>query len=268
MEVGPFYALWIPILRTHNLYLTEVRETSKDLSDTGEPFVVKAIIDEDFNINFFFEDELAVSINCYFSNENGYLLYKLNSLESSKNIIFDIFKRKMPTAIYHLIKDFFHEHIFHSKNEDSLLVPYFSIDYIDPKQMEAVYKYYLDQYFNKIFNYKVEILNNEDKLVKCLSKSITYNKGLYILYPGIKKMCEKAKGEYNYCKFLLSVSDKYTTCENLDVRIEQSMFSIDFIQSNIDFSFLFESSKLSLKIGALGVLVGFIGIVIGFISIL
>lgn len=263
--MSTWYALWIPVLTTNGLRINGRRVIYKNLSDTEVAFNVKAEIDDSFSVRFYYQEKPVANLSCYGHNQHGFLLYELTECDDK---VFATLRTKMPTPIYHLIKDFFHEHIFHSKNEDSLLVPCVSNNRIDPDNLGDVYHHYLSRYEEKIRYYRDEIKELSDNLVALIQKSAGFNKGLNQAYPDLKNLSEKAKGEHRFCSYLITVSGDFPLCRPAIANMEPLIAQINYMMCMIEFRMGVESTKLSLRIGRRGVLVGIFGFLVGLISII
>lgn len=113
-------------------------------------------------------------------NDIGIIVYKFEYTALCDALIEGL-DGNMHPAIYHFIKEHFHEHKFHDDECDSLLRPYVSCDHIDIDHvgtMELISNHYLDQYLEKIASANEYISLQLAELTKCVNDNRLYFTGL------------------------------------------------------------------------------------------
>lgn len=156
MEDKTCYAvLWIPTF-THKPFVEHpFQETiRRNISDlVGEDLDIIATIRKDKSIGISAHGKNGVKkfflrLNYVDSSRNGLVEYSYK--ETHCDMKFDGFQftsEVFPEAIYHIIKEFFHEHEFHEKDADTSLPPYTSDKEVNLQQNDnPALQHYLERY--------------------------------------------------------------------------------------------------------------------------
>ena len=201
------------------------------------------------------------------SNDKGFIIYKLNLDDDEQDFLCERFRVTMPKAIYHFIKNFFHNHQFHNADDDSLLDAYFSeseINLADAVHVGKIIHVYINSYVNKYAGAILlsrEILNEANQnITKGYKLEATRNE----LLLAIEKNRVIIDGESLYCDFLVnSFPEAISLAQLQHLYILRDEFShYDGRLQQLEASL---SSKQSLKLGWMGLYASIIGALAGLV---
>lgn len=156
MEDKTCYAvLWIPTF-THKPFVEHpIQETiRRNISDlVSEELDIIATIRKDKSIGISALGQNGVKkfflrLDYVDSSRNGLIEYSYKETYCElKSVGFQFTSEVFPEAIYHIIKEFFHEHEFHEKDADTSLPPYTSDKKINLQQNDnPALQHYLERY--------------------------------------------------------------------------------------------------------------------------
>lgn len=185
MNIG-FCVLWMPTI-IHKEFNSTATDTSGffELSDSVPEKIIKQENDnrlfaniqlkgKDIEIHFFKDKgcsyniirEFSVSLIHEDDSHNGMFLYRIEAAQTDNP--FFVGKDgnpKFPCAIYHKIKEFYHNHNFHKPDDgDSMIPPFVSKNRIDIKSSDnEALLHYLDRYERKFIDsfYFLELYFNK-----------------------------------------------------------------------------------------------------------
>lgn len=207
-----YYVFWIPTIFHIKPTLLHPEETTKseNISDDNgvDHFVSVHYTGKGFDIASAPSSEASVKTSVFLEikdlKSNGLLYCSCKINESALEAQF--IGEKIPNAIYHIIKAFYHKHEFHEDGEDSLLEAFCSERPIvlDSPDNDALV-HYLKLYERKFRAYSKQISIFFSKA----SEAFITNPNDYRIYNKIlhfisDEMCDKALGESIYCNTLLN----------------------------------------------------------------
>jgi hypothetical protein len=251
-----YYALWIPILEETELKLIKENSQRQNISDIeDDPFVVEIGINPDsfcFKIKYEIEGQQnEVDLILKHKNSCGMLVYELETRDENSSFSKELHKG-MPKAVYHIIKEFFHEHKFHLSVEDSLIKPYFSERLIKTDDLDPVI-HYLKEYRHKFEVYGRELNEQMKGIANLIAEELPFKS--FDACKSLIENCERAKGEYLYCSALINFLRKQSVPKD-DGLIHQIQCSITDINVLCDKAKLLLNHtgiKISTKLGVISV---------------
>lgn len=186
---------------------------------------------KDLSIEVVSEGGYRRSIECtFFSNEkNGLFIYKVN--DSLENIDKDLLK----TQVYHLFKSFFHEHIFHSPNDDRILGCAFTSK--DPNSSIKAIEHYLNIYQEK-FQVIDKLLQkiNIHTLLKDFKKNLDIEEFLKKT-DLLKSRIKNTYGEMVFASYLAKdFSRKTDDSKYIDFLLKEKEF-LSMVEKDIEYNF-------------------------------
>ena len=245
-----YCVLWIPSLYyvdTHDVI--DGKEKEKNISDEkGEEHHVKISLQENKNIivkNDAFQMELRYERHC----KNGLYFYSYEIEGDDEH-----FLSRVPNAIYHTIKEFYHTHEHHAKDADSLLTALVSENKIEDN--EAI-NHYLSIYKQKFIAYSQIANKLFDKLEENSEKKSSKFK-LLSDYKKFTSFCHCALGEYLYCNTLLKSTDD----SELIFNIKNTVDNIKFIENKSQTEFSRRSTKIGFTIASIGIILAVLGVIL------
>lgn len=157
--ISYYYALWIPQFKEGIPDVKNQKLDEVDLKDkpNDPPLLVSGEVCRDtlrISLRYKLGDNPYKSLVFHkiSATETGFLVYKLNLDDNETDFLCEELRHTMPKAIYHYVKNFFHEHQFHNSDDDSLLDSFFSSEEIQIQNegtMRNILKVYLQSYINK-----------------------------------------------------------------------------------------------------------------------
>lgn len=213
-----FYALWIPQCKKGIPVIIKDRLSKRRFQDKAEipPFEIEgAIVPASYQIRIAFSwgntQSRELILDCTGKSEEGFLVYRIDVEDTEDDIMLDGLRAGMKKTIYHYVKGFFHEHLYHHPSDDSLLNAYYSpdeIDLSDKKHKFAVVCNYLTAYELKYSGYVDESEDTIRQVVSQIEERKRLSKNIKLLRASIVNNMKVLDGESRYCSFLMdSCSD-------------------------------------------------------------
>lgn len=247
-----------------------IRENISD--EDGDVHHVKITLNED-NKNIIVDNDTSEIILCYEDHcEIGLYLYSYENCDNSSFL-----KDKIPNAIYHMIKGFYHVHEHHDNNADSVLKNALESDeYINIKSVNnEAFCYYVNIYEEK-FNSYFQQLNVLWEELDRRSK-IKHEKGkLLDRYKNLIGFCHKALGELLYCNTLLNSQYINESGAGKDLKmqvfnIKNTIDNIKLIEAKCQMEFNYKSTLISFKDSfryfIISTILAIIGVILAVLSI-
>lgn len=276
--------LWIPTIVYRGFTEAQERSVEKNISDIpNEEFWVRVSLQDNRDILVEAKTEDGayrdfVTLVREGVSSNGLMSFTYKSTSDDENG-FRFTTKEFPTAIYHIIKTFYHVHEFHEDENDSSLPPLVTSHKIDvqTEDNEALV-HYLNSYSNVVSNF-VEYLQLAIRKARAYKNEMSLNARDLIM-----GMCLKARG-YEVYMDVLYRSRYNTKCrpDNMADRnlrhvacnIESGLRYIRLIEHEYSEykqqSFVKQTMKdaeNSLKSSALSIKVGWGSVIIGVVSLL
>lgn len=216
-----FVVLWMPTIAHECInHPTEEKIVEKNISDIQEePFWIKICFNpETKNITICYKkDECYVDfVTLVYKDEsrNGMVYYSYEDAVL-KNSDFKFTGTTFPEVIYHLIKEFYHEHDFHENESDSSLRPYiqpFSEDFDFKAPNNRALAHYL-----KCYEKVLQSMVAQSKLWMNIlrNKNLENNTKVFVAIP---KLCIMARGYETYLGTLYN--SRYNTWCHLNHTLE------------------------------------------------
>jgi hypothetical protein len=275
-----YAALWMPTIHHHLPYAIE-SYCEKNISDQPEePLHVEVILKKDsgdIEIKAWDNNSEGKTKTKNFElkqeevSRDGMILYSYEAEKYDENQKdgFRFTEEHFPKSIYHIIKSFYHRHRFHAEDEDAILTPYTSEDYIDiNSENNAAVLHYLNMYedfLDGIIN-NINTIENNSKGVK---------------YKTIVALYTKAKG-YDVHLNALYYSQNNTKCrldnKTLDepdqkwhrcaFNIENSMEFLETVERKYGINHQFDITKQARYWAKAGFIVGAIGLLMSVIALI
>ena len=243
------------------------------ISDIDDKVAIHLEIDPnsfDLVVTLLFDNNTTldtINMTCIDSFESGIIIYKAEST-SNDGVVQKISPNTeivLKIQAYHLFKEFFHKHEYHSKKHDSLLEAYSSTEENDEDQ---ILQHYAKLYIKKFPAYKRKLnLIPTSKIIKRFSNTKNLNA---LLSPAIKSITtaknfiHQAMGEIIYAEFIIdSIPDK---SERNNYKNELNKFKQQFEVQHKKYELTYEQIDMlySKNINTLQIYLGIIGVVLGF----
>lgn len=267
-----FYALWIPQFKEGEPHARKSRLDKAELRDRDEDpelWVSGEIENNTLLIRLAYTIDKNPQRTLVFqkteSSKEGFIVYKLNLNDNENDFLCNRLRTTMPKAIYHYLKEFFHEHQFHNCGDDSLLEAYFSEDQInlnDDNHLRSILRTYLQSY---IYKYEGCVSLCRDRLYY-VTKNINDGVRISDSHDVLKMMIDNNQivldGESMYCDFLIN-SFPYLVDQNQLHRIYAQRNELARYDDRMQRLESTLTSQKSLKIGWIGFLASLIGAVVG-----
>lgn len=203
-------------------------------------------------------------------DEYGFLTYSLNLPNNPKDWLLNDLREHMHQSLYHYIKGFFHEHIYHDEEEDSLLRPFRTekeVNWNDSEFKSQVLDHYLDFY---ILKYQGHAKEHTKRLYRILSeihhkKEISKNiRNLHFLVVGSRNI----QAEARFSKLLKrcyaddNTSNKIKLLDKACAEFEEVADQLLFWRNHCTSIVSFTEGHASLKWGRWGFLMGLASILL------
>ena len=208
-----YVVLWIPTIVYNDFSKPLENSIEKNISDIpGKELVVRLELSEKGDFSVFSKTgerfELMVELKRKQVSSNGLMLFSYDSTSNEENG-FRFTSTEFPTAVYHMIKSFYHVHDFHDSDTDSSLPPFVSSVIIDIQSKDnKALLHYLNNYNN--------VISNTVRYIQFAIRSTRRNKEE--IRPetrsGIQKLCLYARGYEVYMGVLYH--SKYNTISNTE----------------------------------------------------
>lgn len=210
--------------------------------------------------------EKHLAFHCEDKCSTGILVYSIELDNFAADSLEKSLQSKMPTFIYHYIKEFFHKHIHHHPSHDSLLQAYFSKE---PLSLSEAGKKVILEYYAMYYLQKFEAhAGNAQSLFATARLNINsrwyINKGIeqleFILSEG-----REILGEAEFCDALLSMGAGCIS-KNTRVSVKKTTKSIQHLQQRVSFAYNLCTSSYGIKLGWWGIWFGGFGILTSIIT--
>lgn len=282
-----FVVLWIPTIVYNDFSKPLENSLEKNISDIpGKELIVRLDLSEDGDFSVYTKNnehyDLLVKLKREQISSNGLMLFSYNSTSNEENG-FRFTSTEFPTAVYHMIKSFYHVHDFHDSDTDSSLPPFVSSETIDIRSKDnKALLHYLNNYNN--------VISNTVRYIQLAIRSTRRNKDE--IRPetrsGIQEVCLYARGYEVYMGVLYH--SKYNTISKTEsndrewrhiaCNIENGLRYIRTIEREYgeytqqrfvdkvikDAESSLKSSNKSIKISKISNFVGIASLIIGIIS--
>ena len=264
----PIYVLWIPCLEDE-LTIRERKISNYNISDT-DVSLIDAEINDAWHIIISYQyggKEQKIVLEPYCPPKGGFLYYTLFSQTEHETRLAQSLHEKFHQGLYHIIKSFFHKHVHHPKEEDSILHARF---YNSKKELLAETKndgeFYVEEYIKKF-----TFLSND--IVDCLNeiglkertewrRIINY---LYI-YSAFKRLTDKLsryEGEYLYYQSLRkNVGSTLRNATAYDRRMSLLDKEIRIKLHQAENAFNYNSSVIGTNVSSLGLGISIISLIL------
>jgi len=269
-----YYALWIPQCKKGIPVIIKERLSKKKFRDKAElpPFEIEGAIDSasyqiQITISLGNVQNYELVLVCTGKSEDGFLVYRIDLEEEVDSVLSASLRAGMKKTIYHYVKGFFHEHLYHHPSDDSLLNAYYSAEEIDlsvKTQKYAVVSNYLMAYELKYSGYVDEIEDTIKQVICQIEERKRLSRNVKLLRASILNNMKVLDGESKYCHYLMtSCSDviPHDDIKRLEHLIDQ-LRSLNLRMSSID-SYL--SSEVSTRKAETGIRWGIIGVVVAIV---
>lgn len=267
-----YYALWIPQYKEGIPDVKSQTLDEADLRDRSEdpPLLVSGEVNRD-TLLISLRYKLGVSNYKYLifhkvvCSDTGFIVYKLNLEDHESDFLCEELRHSMPKAIYHYVKNFFHEHQFHSSDDDSLLEAYFSPNMIDlgkPEELRLILKIYLQSYINKYAGCVFLCRDTLHRVTSNQKQDVKIEDSLTELNQVIENNKVILDGESLYCDFLINSYPNLIDSDQLQ-RIYGLRSELARYDERLQRQESAMSSNLSLKLARMGIVASVIGAVAG-----
>lgn len=269
-----YYALWIPVLHKTNFKIIgnpkpKILQDSKEFSQ----YIIAGKMEKgtlDFHLSYKEEkreSEKQLVFHCEGKWSVGILVYSIEFNNPPANSLEKSLQSKMPTFIYHYIKDFFHKHIHHHPSHDSLLQACFSdkpLSLSSDANRKKIMEYYATCYLKK-FNAHAHNAQYMFILAKeNINSRLRINKGIkqleFILNEG-----REILGEAEFCHALTTMGASSIRKE-IHTSISEIIESIHQLQQHVSFAYNLCTSSYGIKLGWWGIWFGGFGILTSIIT--
>lgn len=267
----PIYVLWIPCLEDR-LTIRETKINNYNISDT-DISLIDAEINTEWQIIIKYEYnkiKQEIVLTPYCPAKRGFLYYTLTSQTENESQLARSLHVKFHQGLYHIIKSFFHKHIHHPKEEDSILhARFFNTEDEYKEKTKGDAEFYIEEYIKK-FTY---LRNN---IADCLSEvrekeNSDWSRILHYLtiYRAYKRLTDKLlryEGEYIYYKSLRkSVDEELKDAELYDRKMSLLDKEIRISLHYAENAFNYNSSIIGTHVSSLGLLISIISIVLALV---
>lgn len=203
-----FVVLWIPTIVYNDFSKPLENSLEKNISDIpGKELIVRLDLSEDGDFSVYTKNnehfDLLVKLKREQISSNGLMLFSYNSTSNEENG-FRFTSTEFPTAVYHMIKSFYHVHDFHDSDTDSSLPPFVSSETINIQSKDnKALLHYLNNYNN--------VISNTVRYIQLAIRSTRRNKDEIRpeIRSGIQEVCLYARGYEVYMGVLYH--SKYNT---------------------------------------------------------
>lgn len=272
-----YYILWIP---SYEISEPEIIHKDLDLCklqdvEEEDPLYIKGHIQANFDITIDYgindkECPKSLLFKLLKKDEYGFLTYSLTLPNNPQDWLLKDLHEHMHPSIYHYIKGFFHEHIYHDEEEDSLLRPFKTgkkVDWDKPEFRVQVFDHYLDSYILKYQGHTKEHIKQLHKIRSNIHKKTDISKNIHNLhYLVIGSRNIQAEARYSKslkrCYAADSQSDKIKlldkACKDFEEVVDELLFWRNHFTSIISFI----EGHASLKWGRWGFMMGLASILL------
>lgn len=271
------YVMWIPATEKGKpqIIATDLGEETLKDDERYKGVVIRGLIENDYDIKieYHISDESVPHeikfVNTY-QGETGFLVYTLALQDDPVNEDFfvSVLREEMPTALYHYIKGFFHQHKYHEEEADSKLMAYcyksdnFSFDKKRADILSEICQSYKNLFYGQLLFLQKEL----DDALCDLAKDNRKFRNLEIL-DELAVSTNNVLGEVAYCEFLLQQHNNDIPSNDC-CEIRQCVSTLQTCQKQILFWNNHFHTKFSYSDGISGVRWGVAGFIVGCISLI
>lgn len=207
-----YVVLWIPTIVYHDFSKTTgLDPIEKNISDIpGDDLYVKIELESSGNFKIFKKSNnkyvFVVELKREQISSNGLMMFSYSEV-SDGNLSFS--SAEFPTAIYHMIKSFYHIHDFHDNDSDSSLPPFVTNHRVDIRNNDnEALQHYLRTYS--------KVISDTANYIQFFIRRVRYNKKEFSFETRdiIQKLCLYARGYEVYMGVLYH--SKYNSICNID----------------------------------------------------
>lgn len=269
-----YYALWIPVLQPTRFEIIG-HPKDKTLQDSKEfsRYTIRGELEKGtFHFSLFYkegkkEKEERLDFRCEDKCNTGILVYSCEIDNPPANSLEERLQSKMPTFIYHYIKDYFHRHIHHHPSHDSLLHAYFSsqpLSLSNATDRVQIMEHYATHYLRKFRAH-----TDNAQLVFAIAKQninsrLFINKGIEQFKFLLNEGCE-ILGEAEFCQALIKMETDHIAEATRNALYKENE-QIGKLQQQVSFAYNLCTASYGIKLGYWGVLFGIAGILISVLS--
>lgn len=271
-----YVVFWIPITAKKEVkcLTSSLAEFSlKDIPDSNGVKIKAEIDTSNKNITFRYKDDSEsafheLSMECCNLWPSGFVQYSYEIDDNPTDHLSDSLKKSFHQAYYHYLKGFFHKHIQHHGEEDSLLKPIFSearLDWGNNTDRLRILRSLFQDYQQKFKGSADEINLNVEEVVSEISANKDITKNIRFLHSYIVHNY-RIKGEILYARFLLSLT-KGGEMASERKALEDAIVLFEEADRNLRFWYDHYLSITSFLSGNKSVHVGWLGCFFGIASI-
>ena len=270
-----YYALWIPQTKAGiPVVLTESQDTRtlKDVPDDDVPeinlrgYIEKSSLYIHIAYSCGKEPERELLFKLLDATEQGFLIYQLNIEKEDSDYLRNILHNNgLHNAIYHYIKGFFHEHIYHDSTDDSLLSAFTSskkISLDNPDCLRAILTNYLSPYELKYSGYVRETSDTLNCIVTNLSGKQGLRPNIELAKSSILNNIKVLDGESQYCDFLINSFPSDVLPTELVEEITNQRHQLRILNDQLTAIASYLTSVVSLRLADLSAYLGLFSIVL------
>jgi hypothetical protein len=259
-----FISYWIPLTNTINF-----TEEINNFLDNNERFnniadgvkindnPLTLIIDENKNLNVKYEDK-EYTLTYESHSDFGILTY------SYPKDINEDFLDLLDVQIYHCLKDFFHVHECHHKEQDALLHAYKFTDKNEKDNLDKIIAHYSNTYESKILEYEENLTKVSPEIIleQYKSKKYKIKQAINVIAKAQRKIL-KIKAEFSYYTFLISfITDKDIATyhkrfySNNINKLEKLYKEYEILDNQLDTEYTSIINKYQIGLAILGIVIG------------
>ena len=213
----------------------------------------------------------TINLTCQKYQSNGIITYKAESVSNEKTVqsLTTETETVLKIQAYHLFKEFFHKHEYHSKKHDSLLEAYVSTGSIDDDQ---ILMHYAELYVKKFHAYRKKL--NLISTTKIIDRFVNKKELDTLLTPAIqaittaKSFIHQAMGEMIYAEYIIESIKNQETSLNYQNKLNKFRQQFEVQHKKYDLTYEQIDMLYSKNINSLQIYLGMIGVVLGILGIL
>lgn len=263
------YILWIPNLTANvSLKIRKEKIEHYNISDTDVNYITASIDRNSWNIEFSYEfqnETHRMLLTPFQANANGFLFYELADQTESDSCLAQTMSKGIHAGVYHLIKEFFHEHNFHSAEEDSILHARFFQTIEEYRQSQTSDRdYYIKEYHKKFRTFFNDI--NGDISVLENSLSLMRYREVYKGYKRVLDLINRFNGEYLYYQSLIHIPNEELPWEAEEIKAWSQ--SLQIKKEKIENLFTYNSALFGTHYSMYGLMTGIISLIITIVTLI
>ena len=280
-----YCVLWMPTKREYFDWAEKPTNQPKkcNISDNGKPLYISALKQENSNNiqikhhfgKFSKKIVCSIDLDCINATPNGLFLYKYEYNTENEDVV-NLANTIKSRAIYHLIKEIYHEHEFHHQEDDSILKSFHSDENVDiTSPNNCAIEFFLkrwDDYFREKIT--LDIIPNRENFLKLIKNKKLRERSKILEYSdATRKNIDDALGCSLYCKTLLdSVDSTDSNFNESNIKrhvdnINTSISEIKEFQKLFLDEYSFVSSHLSIGLGHLSYNLAILSFFLGIIAL-